>query len=119
MPVLVTRRLADDPRPLTEPCAERHPAIEKFTRGSALGYVADSVHEIFLDGGFCDGLECGFVRATTITVGDMVSFRGAHPEALPVSGVSPGSARRAQGLNRAIQASGVPCASAMKPAATI
>ena len=30
MPVLVTRRLADDPCPLTEPCSERHPATVLF-----------------------------------------------------------------------------------------
>lgn len=47
--------------------------IEKFTRGGAIsyGYVADNVYEIFLDGGFCDGLESGFVGATRVTVGDM------------------------------------------------
>jgi hypothetical protein len=47
--------------------------IEKFARGNAIGYgyVADNVYELFLDGGFCDGLESGFVRATRITIGDM------------------------------------------------
>jgi hypothetical protein len=47
--------------------------IEKFARGSSLGYgyVADNVYELFLDGGFCDGLESGFVRATRIAIGDM------------------------------------------------
>ena len=46
--------------------------IEKFMRGGAIGYgyVADNVYELFLDGGFCDGLESGFVRATRITIGD-------------------------------------------------
>ncbi|WAS96547.1 hypothetical protein [Nannocystis punicea] len=49
--------------------------IEKFTRGSAMGfgygYVADNVYEILPQGGFCDGLESGYVRATRITIGDM------------------------------------------------
>ena len=46
--------------------------IEKFMRGDAIGYgyVADNVYELFLGGGFCDGLESGFVRATRTTVGD-------------------------------------------------
>lgn len=50
--------------------------IEKFTRGSpttgfGYGYVADNVYEILPGGGFCDGLESGYVEATRITIGDM------------------------------------------------
>ena len=49
--------------------------IEKFTRGSPMGfgygYVADNVYEVFLGGGFCDGLASGYVEATRITIGDM------------------------------------------------
>ncbi|MDC0668642.1 hypothetical protein [Nannocystis radixulma] len=50
--------------------------IEKFTRGSptngfGYGYVANNVYEVILGGGFCDGLESGYVEATRITIGDM------------------------------------------------
>lgn len=47
--------------------------IAKFTRGGAIsyGYVADNVYDLILNGGFCDGVESGFVRATRITLGDM------------------------------------------------
>ncbi|PCC74081.1 hypothetical protein SAMN02745121_07520 [Nannocystis exedens] len=47
--------------------------IEKFMAGGPVGYgyVANNVYEVLLDGGFCDGLETGFVPATTVMVGDM------------------------------------------------
>lgn len=47
--------------------------IDKFVRGGAVsyGYVADDVYELILNGGFCDGVASGFVRATRITLGDM------------------------------------------------
>jgi hypothetical protein len=46
--------------------------IEKFTRGGPIsyGYAANDAYEVFLDEGYCDGLQSGFVRATRLTVGD-------------------------------------------------
>jgi len=81
VPVLVTRRLADDPRPLTEPCAERHPAIVLFADIS--GFTA--LTELLARQGpagvekVAAGLGGYFERLTAIIEahgGDVVKFAG-------------------------------------------
>lgn len=50
--------------------------IEKFARSSSAGlgfgygYVGDNVYQVYSTSGFCDGVDSGFVRATSVSVGN-------------------------------------------------
>lgn len=81
MPVLVTRRLAEDPCPLTEPCSERHPATVLFADISGFTALTELLGRQGPAGveKVAAGLNGYFERLTAIIAahgGDVVKFAG-------------------------------------------
>jgi len=99
VPVLVTRRLAEDPRPLAAPCAEQHPAAVLFADISGFTALTEMLARQGPAGveKVASGLNGYFSKLTEIIAahgGDVVKFAG---DALTAIWLPPAGQRDLQG----------------------